>query len=178
MPAHALLRASAPALLLWLAACADAAPLAWRQQRDGQHDDPSPLLLGTIEGSLLGEQQRRPDCPGGDFESCAAACDGAPCVRRCTLLCAPPVCVRATTQPLPLSEEQMTSRGPPSGALVVAGGSVVAGSAIYDRFAELAVVGGEDYIVYVPTASGSPCERTPEPAARPRSLPCCWRHPR
>ena len=170
MPAHALLRASAPALLLWLAACADAAPLAWRQQRDGQHDDPSPLLLGTTEGSLLGEQQRRPDCPGGDFESCAAACDGAPCVRRCTLLCAPPVCVRATTQPLPLSEEQMTSRGPPSGALVVAGGSVVAGSAIYDRFAELAVVGGEDYIVYVPTASGSPCERSPFP------LP--WRHPR
>ena len=82
---------------------------------------------------------------------------------RCTLLCAPPVCVRATTQPLPLSEEQMTSRGPPSGALVVAGGSVVAGSAIYDRFAELAVMGGEDYIVYVPTASGSPCERSPLP---------------
>ena len=77
---------------------------------------------------------------------------------------------KATELEMPLSEEQMTSRGPPSGALVVAGGSVVAGSAIYDRFAELAVVGGEDYIVYVPTASGSPCARSPFP------LP--WRHPR
>ena len=47
---------------------------------------------------------------------------------------------------------------------------MVAGSAIYDRFAELAVVGGEDYIVYVPTASGSPCERS--------AFPLPWRHPR
>lgn len=109
------------------------------------------------------------DCPGGTQEACVAGeCDGESprfqaCVNRCTLLCAAPVCERATTQPPPLTEEQMTSAGPPSGSLVVAGGSIVTQSAIYDEFAALALGTDKksDYIVFVPTANGGPFE-TPE----------------
>ena len=112
-------------------------------------------------------------CPGGDLETCSAACPPErpeACLNRCTLLCSPPVCERATTQPLPLDESQMTSRGPASGSLVVAGGSLVAGSTVFDRFAELATVGGEDYIVFVPTASGSSYDTPEEIAAAIASL--------
>ena len=113
-------------------------------------------------------------CPGGDLETCAATCPPerlAACTNRCRLLCSPPVCERAISQPPPLDESQMTSRGPPTGSLVVAGDSLVAGSTVFDRFAELArAVSGEAYIVFVPTASGSSYETPEEIAAAIASL--------
>lgn len=133
-------------------------------------------LLGVAVDGAPQLQREEPatarrECPGGDLDTCSAACEGlAACVNRCTLLCSAPVCVRATTQPPPLDESQMTSRGPPSGSLVVAGGSLVAGSTVFDRFAELAAVGGEDYIVFVPTASGSSYETPAQIAAAIASL--------
>jgi cyanophycinase len=119
----------------------------------------------TVAG-VVGPRGRR-ECPVADLEACLAECppnspEAERCANLCTLLCAPPVCTRATSQPPPIDESQMTSRGPLSGSLVVAGGSVVAGSAIYDEFAQLAAAAGEEpYIVFVPTASGSSYE-TPE----------------
>eukprot|EP01052_Picozoa_sp_SAG31_P002637 SAG31_NODE_95_length_25901_cov_24.763700_7_plen_99_part_00 len=58
------------------------------------------------------------------LQACAAACaddNFEHCVRLCRLLCGPAVCDRATTQPPPLDESEMTSRGPVRGSLVVAG---------------------------------------------------------
>jgi hypothetical protein len=130
------------------------------------------VLLCLSDAAPLAPTARARECPGGDLAACAAACAGAnACLNRCTLLCSAPVCQRATAPPPPLHESQMTSRGPPVGSLVVAGGSVFSGSAIYDRFAELASPpAGEDYIIFVPTANGGPFETPAQIAAAIASL--------
>ena len=133
------------------------------------------LLLGhtLVDAAPLAASQPQRVCPAPDLAACTAACGGvAACANRCMLLCAAPVCVRATAPPPPLDESQMTSRGPPVGSLVVAGGSIQAfpDNPIFTRFADLANVEGEDYIVFVPTANGGPFETPAQIAAAIDSL--------
>ena len=124
------------------------------------------LLLTPAEAAARARNETtagpRRVCPGGDIEACAADCPPEPpnsreqCLRVCTLLCVE-VCARATTQPPPLTDDEMSSRGPISGSLVVAGGSIFSPDReIFDRFASLANVDGE----VRPNACGVPLCRS------------------